>query len=127
MTELTTQGHKNNVPPRPPDEAVAPPRRPRREFSFWPIELDLGHFSEGALARATRVTEAALHQDAKDEAPKRGNEDSSDYDYPGAHHQRANRVNVGQLWKKHRTFLAALPAYLQYGGRELTTVPNPGA
>ena len=60
--------------------------------------------------------EAALCQEAEDGAAKWGSNNSSDYDYPGAHHQGAQRVNVGQLWDKRRTFLAALPAYLQYGG-----------
>ena len=78
------------------------------------------------------MLEAALCQDAEDEAFGWGSKDSSDYDYPGADQQRANRGNVGQLWKEHRTFLAALPAYLHYcggvvGGGEHTTAPVPGA
>ena len=56
--------NENNVPPCPPDKAVAPPRQPTRGLGFWPIELNCEYFSDGALARATRVMEAALRQDA---------------------------------------------------------------
>ena len=75
--------------------------------------------------------EAALRQEAEDDAAEWGSKDSSDYNYPGAYHQRARCVNVGQLWDEHRTFFAALPAYLEYGGeggdQEPTTVHTPGA
>ena len=103
------------MPSHPPDGAAAPPRQPRREFSSWPIELNHNHLSERALVRATRVMEASLCQEAEDDAVEWSSEDSSNYNYPGAHHQGACCVKVGQLWDKHRTFLAALPAYLQYG------------
>ena len=74
---------ENNVPPRPPDGALAPPRRPTREFSFWTIELNRDHLSDGALARATRGMEAALYQNTKYEAFEWGNNGSRDYNYPG--------------------------------------------
>ena len=60
--------------------------------------------------------EAAFCQESKDDAAKWGSNDSSDHDYLCAYHQGTRRVNVGQLWDKHRTFLAALLAYLQYEG-----------
>ena len=113
-------GDENNLPPRPPDEAVVPPRQPRRGLSFWPIELNCDRFSDGALARATRLIEAALRQNTDDEADEWSGKDSDDYGYPDAHHQRANRGNAGQLWPEHCTFLAALPDYLQYGGGSRT-------
>ena len=53
-------GNENNLLPRLPDEAVAPPRQPTRGLSFWPIELNCDCFSDGALARAARVMGAAL-------------------------------------------------------------------
>ena len=59
--------------------------------------------------------EAALCQEAEDDAAEWDSNDSSDHDYSGVHHQGAQRVNVGQLWEEHSTFLAALSAYLQYG------------
>ena len=114
--EADNARNKNNAPPRPPNGAVAPHRQPRREISFWPIELNRNHLSEGALARATRVMEVALCQEAEDNAAGWSSNDSGDHDYPGAHHQGARHVNVGQLWDEHRTFLAALSAYLKYGG-----------
>ena len=98
---------------------MAPPRQPTRGPSFWPIELNRDRFSDGALVRATRLIEAALRQDAEDE-DKWSSEDSEDYGYPGAHHQRANRGNAGQLWPEHRTFLAALPDYFQHRGGSRT-------
>ena len=58
---------ENKLPPRLPDEAVAPPRRPTRGLSFWPIELNRDRFSDGALSRATRVMGVALCQDTEDE------------------------------------------------------------
>ena len=61
-------GDENSLPPRPPDEVVAPPRRLTRGLSFWTIELDRDRFTDKALARATRVMEAALRQDAESEA-----------------------------------------------------------
>ena len=110
--EADNARNKNNAPPRPPDGAVTPHRRPRQEISFWPIELNCDHLSEGALAGATRVMKAAFCQEAEYDAVVSDN--SGDHNYPGAHHQGARRVNVGQLWDKHHTFLAALPAYLKY-------------
>ena len=112
-------GDEKNLPPPPPDKAVVPPRQPRRGLSFWPIELNRDCFSDGALARGTRLTEAALRQDAADEA-EWSSKDSDVYNYPGAHHQCANHRNAGQLWSEHHTFLAALPDYLQYGGGSRT-------
>ena len=77
-------GSENYLPPCPPDEAVVPSRQPTRGLSFWSIELNCDRFSDGALARATRVMEAALRQDAEDEAFERDSDDSSDNNYPGA-------------------------------------------
>ena len=102
--------NKNNAPPRPPGGAMAPPGRPGRKNSFWSIELHRNHLSEGALLRATRVMEAAICQDAEDDASGWSNNDSTNPDHPGARHG-----NAGQLCDKHHTFLAALPAYLEYG------------
>ena len=98
---------------------MAPPRQPTRGLSFWTIELSRDCFSDGALARAIQLIEAALQQDAEDGA-KWSSEDSDVYDYPGAYHQRANRANARQLWPEHGTFLAALPGYLQDGGESRT-------
>ena len=70
------------------------------EISFWPIELNCDHLSEGALARPTRVMEADLCQEAEDDAVKWESDNSSDHDYSGVHHQGAQRVNVGQLWEQ---------------------------
>ena len=66
--------------------------------------------------RATRVMESALCQEAEDDTTRWSSVDSGDHDYPGA-----RRVNVGQLWDEHRTFLATLPAYLEYGGARSRT------
>ena len=71
MMKLVTQEiNKKNVPPRPLDGALAQPRQLRQEVSFWLIELNHDHLSERALARATRVTEVALCQEAEDDAAK---------------------------------------------------------
>ena len=70
--------------------------------------------------------EVALCQEAEDDAVEWESEDSSDYDYPGTHHQGARRVNIGQLWGEHHTSLADLPAYLQHcGGGGLRTYHCP--
>ena len=120
--------NKNNVPPRPPDREVAQPRQPRPEISFWSIELNQDHLSEGALVRATRVIEAALCREAEYDTIGWSSNNSGDNNYPGAHHLGTLHVNVGQLWDKHRMFLAALPAYLEYGrDQEPTTAHAPGA
>ena len=101
----------NNAPPHPPHRAVAPSRQPKREISFWLIELNREHLSEGALVRTTRVMEASLCQEAEDDAARWSNDNSGDHDYPGA-----RRINIGQLWDEHHTFLDTLPIYLEYGG-----------
>ena len=94
-------GDENKLPPRLPDEAVVPPRQHRRGLSFWSIELNCNRFSDGALARATRLIEAARRQAAEDE-DEWSSDNSDDYGYPGAYHQRVNRGNVGQMWPEHR-------------------------
>ena len=69
--------------------------------------------------------EVALCQEAEDDAVEWESEDSSDYDYPGTHHQGARRVNIGQLWGEHHTSLADLPAYLQHCGGGDENLPLP--
>ena len=61
--------------------------------------------------RATRIMDVAVCQDTEDDHSGWSSNDSADPDYPSA-----RRGNVGQLWDKHRKFLAALPAHLEYGG-----------
>ena len=120
MVGYTLARNKKNAPPLPPGGAVAPPRQLGQKNNFWPIELQRNHLSEGALLRAMRVMEAAVCQDAEDDASGWSSDNSVDPNHPGA-----QRDNVGQLWDEHRKFLAALPAYLEYGGGRSRTFNCP--
>ena len=78
--------NENDAPPLPPGGEASLPRQPRRENSFWMIELNHNHLSEGALVRAMRVMEAALCQEAEYDAAGWSSNNSGDHTYPGARH-----------------------------------------
>ena len=90
---------------------MASSRQLGRKNSFWSIDLQRDHLSEEALLRATRGMEVAVCQDAEANNSRWSSNDSADPGYLGA-----RCGNLGQLWDKHRKFLAALPSYLEYGG-----------
>jgi hypothetical protein len=57
----------NGVTRPPAGGGAVPPRRLRQANGFWPIDLQNGHLSEGALLSDKRVMEAAVRQDARDD------------------------------------------------------------
>ena len=64
--------------------------------------------------------EVTVCQDTEDDTSRWSSNDSADPDYPGT-----RRGNVGQLWDKYREFLAALPAYVEYGREQSRTFHCP--
>ena len=59
----------NGAPLLPPGGDSVTPRRLGQTNSFWTIDLQHDHLSEGALLRAKHVIEAAVCQDTKYDNP----------------------------------------------------------